>query len=87
MGRPVRLVTCYQSPLKNPNSEHQVSLSPEDFEFLRSEADRAEITLEEYVSQMVDRQRLIVKYQDQPKTERKDPKPHHVEPPHRKWGM
>lgn len=73
--------------MKKPELNPSVNLSLADFEFLQSEAAKAEISLEEYVSQLVDRQRLIVKYQDQPKSERKDPKPHNLEAPHRKWGM
>lgn len=64
-----------------------INFSDEDFEFLRAQAEAAGITIEEYVGFMVDRQRLIVKYQDSQPANPTDVKAPNLEAPHRKWGM
>lgn len=63
-----------------------INFSEEDFEFLRAQAEAEVVTVEEYVSFMVDRQRVIVKYQDKPSPTDAKPAPN-LEAPHRKWGM
>ena len=63
-----------------------IEFSPDDFEFLNAQATKEGITVEEYLSNMVDRQRVIVKYPaDSSKTDTKPSS--NLEPPHRKWGM
>ena len=63
-----------------------IKFNQEDYDFLTEQADKEALTIEEYVGQMVDRQRLIVKYQSSSSKEPDAPKSN-LEPPHRKWGM
>jgi hypothetical protein len=63
-----------------------IEFSLEDFDFLKQQAEKDGISIEEYVSMMVDRQRVIVKYPLKSTTEQPQPKSN-LEPPHRKWGM
>ena len=63
-----------------------IDFSQEDVDFLAAQADLEGISIEEYLSNMTDRQRLIVKYQGVSSTEPASPKSN-LEPPHRKWGM
>jgi hypothetical protein len=68
-----------------------IEFSDDDYNFLKAQAELEEVSLGEYVSHMVDRQRLIVKYQSNPadsKVAGSDrPTSGNVEAPHRKWGM
>lgn len=63
-----------------------IDFNAEDFEFLKGEAEKEGISLEEYVGNIVDRQRLIAKYASGEKPLEVAPKSN-MEPPHRKWGM
>lgn len=63
-----------------------IDFSQEDFDFLAAQADAEGISIEEYLSNMTERQRLIVKYQGASPAEPVAPKSN-LEPPHRKWGM
>ena len=63
-----------------------IEFSQEDFEFLKLHAEKDGVSIEEYVSMMVDRQRVIVKYPPKPIIETAKPVSN-LEPPHRKWGM
>jgi hypothetical protein len=63
-----------------------INFNDEDYDFLAAQAEKDGISLEEYLSNMVDRQRVIVKYPA--KSAPIDTKPtSNMEPPHRKWGM
>ena len=63
-----------------------IEFSQEDFEFLKEQSNKDGVSIEEYVSMMVDRQRVIAKYPSKPTV--LDPNPiSNLEPPHRKWGM
>jgi hypothetical protein len=63
-----------------------INFNQNDFDFLVEQAALEEISVEDYVSLMVGRQRVIVKYPS--KSTPADPKPSStLEPPHRKWGM
>ena len=63
-----------------------IPISQDDFDFLSHQAEAEGISIEEYLSNMVDRERVIVKYRDKPSTAPEAPKSN-MEPPHRKWGM
>jgi hypothetical protein len=63
-----------------------IDFNQEDFEFLAEQAKMNGVSLEEYLSQMVDRQRVIVKYPTKSLPVDAAPKSN-LEPPHRKWGM
>ncbi|MEI8281029.1 MAG: hypothetical protein WCG75_01360 [Armatimonadota bacterium] len=63
-----------------------IEFSQEDFEFLKEQSDKDGVSIEEYVSMMVDRQRVIVKYPPKATSDDQQPKSN-LEPPHRKWGM
>ena len=63
-----------------------IEFSQEDFEFLASQAEAEGISIEEFLSNMIDKQRVIAKYRDQPDSTAVAPKSN-LEPPHRKWGM
>jgi hypothetical protein len=63
-----------------------IELSQDDFDFITEQAALEETSVEDYVSQMVGRQRVIVKYPT-----KQSPvdvfSSSTLEPPHRKWGM
>ncbi len=62
-----------------------IDIADEDYDFLSQQVELEDLSVEEYVSQMVDRQRVIVKYKDgAPPSSAKNP---NFEAPHRKWGM
>jgi hypothetical protein len=63
-----------------------IDFSQEDFEFLSLQAEKEGVPIEEYLSSMVDRQRVIVKYPTSTASTDSAPKSN-LEPPHRKWGM
>ena len=63
-----------------------INFNQNDFDFLVEQAALEEISVEDYVSLVVGRQRVIVKYPAKPTAD--VAKPHsNLEPPHRKWGM
>ncbi len=63
-----------------------IEFSQDDFDFLVEQAALEEISVEDYVSLMVGRQRVIVKYHST--SPLSEPVSHSIlEPPHRKWGM
>ena len=63
-----------------------IEFNQEDFDFLAEQAKKDGVSVEEYVSMMVDRQRVIVKYPPKQTTDSTKPASN-LEPPHRKWGM
>ena len=63
-----------------------IKFNESDFAFLTAQAKHEGISIEEYVSLMIDRQRIIVKHQGTSTQETSAAKPN-LEPPHRKWGM
>jgi hypothetical protein len=63
-----------------------IEFSKDDFDFLSTQATEEGITVGEYLANMTDRQRVLVKYKDQPDSAAVTPRSN-LEPPHRKWGM
>jgi hypothetical protein len=63
-----------------------INLSEEDLRFLKERAQLAEITPEEYLTQVIDQHRLRLKYPPKSSEPIVLAKPN-IEPPHRKWGM
>ena len=64
-----------------------IEFSDDDYEFLKAQAEKEGVSIEEYVGFMVDRQRLIVKYPPGSGSAPKEAPKSTMEPPHRKWGM
>ncbi len=65
---------------------HKIELNQDDFAFLKAQADKEDISVDEFVSLMIDRQRIIVKHQGT-SSELTTGAKSNLEPPHRKWGM
>ncbi len=60
-----------------------ITVSEEDFEFLRQRATDTDCSVEEFIEQMILRERVLAKA---PRVVLDSPAPN-LEPPHRKWGM
>jgi hypothetical protein len=67
--------------------KHTIQLTAEDYQFLSDQATRDGVSVDEYLSFVIDRERLIAKKRENPQTVPITKPRTDVEPPHRKWGM
>ncbi|MBS1700748.1 MAG: hypothetical protein JST12_03740 [Armatimonadetes bacterium] len=63
-----------------------IELIEEDFRFLLEQSQKENMSIEAYLSDMIDRQRIRVKYPDAPKIDSPNNRLD-LDRPHRKWGM
>jgi hypothetical protein len=64
----------------------QIQVDDDTFAFLEAQAVNEGQTASEYLSYLVEREKLRLKYPPQPIIETKSRRSD-IEPPHRKWGM
>jgi hypothetical protein len=67
--------------------KHTIQLTAEDYLFLSDQAPRDGVSVDEYLSFVIDRERLIAKKRENPQTVAITKPRTDIEPPHRKWGM
>lgn len=67
--------------------KHTIQLTAEDYQFLSDQATRDGVSVDEYLSFVIDRERLIAKKRETPQTVAVTKPRTDIEPPHRKWGM
>ncbi|MCX6342637.1 MAG: hypothetical protein NTU72_09670 [Fimbriimonadales bacterium] len=67
--------------------KHTIQLTAEDYQFLSEQATMDGVSVDEYLSFVIDRERLIAKKRENPQTVAITKPRTDIEPPHRKWGM